>query len=115
MGGHEVMVQRITAIVAELYLHGFVSRQKLMDEFGISERTLYRDLNRLGDRITHDGNGIYSLAPAYAKPQSLKELQNLVSILGMEELFPTKKSFPSPTSLPKYSFTSRRSRREPYP
>lgn len=96
MGGHEVMVQRITAIVAELYLHGFVSRQKLMDEFGISERTLYRDLNRLGDRIIHDGNGIYSLAPAYAKPQSLKELQNLVSILGMEELFPTKKILSKP-------------------
>lgn len=96
MSGHEVMVQRITVIVAELYLHGFVSRQKLMDEFNISERTLYRDLNRLGDRIIHDGNGIYSLAPAYAKPQSLKELQKLVSILGMEELFPTKKIFSQP-------------------
>lgn len=77
MSGHEVMVQRITTIVAELYQHGFVSRQQLMDQFTISERTLYRDLNRLGDRITHDGNGIYRLSPAYAKTQSLKELQNL--------------------------------------
>lgn len=96
MNGHEVMVQRITVIIAELYLHGFVSRQKLMDEFNISERTLYRDLNRLGDRISHNGNGIYSLAPAYTKHHSLKELQKLVSILGMEELFPTKKIFSQP-------------------
>lgn len=96
MSGHEVMVQRITVIVAELYQHGFVSRQKLMDEFNISERTLYRDLNRLGDRIIHDGNGIYSLAPAYAKPQSLKELQKLVNILGMEDIFPTKKILSQP-------------------
>lgn len=96
MSGHEVMVQRITVIIAELYQYGFVSRQKLMDEFKISERTLYRDLNRLGDRIIHDADGIYRLAPAYTKHQSLKELQNLLSILGMEELLPAKKLFSQP-------------------
>lgn len=63
MSGHEVMVQRITVIISELYQCGFVSRQKLMDEFKISERTLYRDLNRLGDRIIHNGDGIYRLVP----------------------------------------------------
>ena len=63
MSGHEVMVQRITAIIAELYQYSFVSRKKMMDEFNISERTLYRDLNRLGDRIVPDGDGIYRLAP----------------------------------------------------
>lgn len=91
MSGHEVMVQRITVIIAELYQHGFVSRQKMLDEFNISERTLYRDLNRLGDRIIHVGDGIYRLAPAYAKPQSLKALQNLLHTLGMEELLPAHK------------------------
>ncbi|WP_333617255.1 helix-turn-helix transcriptional regulator [Mixta calida] len=96
MSGHEVMVQRITAIIAELYQYGFVSRQKMMNEFNISERTLYRDLNRLGDRIIPDGDGIYRLAPAYAKPQALKELKNLISVLGMEELFPAKKIFSQP-------------------
>ena len=96
MSGHEVMVQRITIIIAELYQHGYVSRQKLLDEFNISERTLYRDLNRLGDRIVHDGDGIYRLAPAYAKPQSLKELQNIIRIVGMEDVFPTKKVFSQP-------------------
>lgn len=97
MSGHEVMVQRITAIIAELYQYGFVSRKKMMDEFNISERTLYRDLNRLGDRIVPDGDGIYRLAPAYAKPQALKEQQNLINALGMAELFPVKKSSPSLT------------------
>lgn len=91
MSGHEVMVQRITVIISALYQYGYVSRQKLLEEFKISERTLYRDLNRLGDRILHDGNGIYRLAPAYAKPQTLKELQNLVSLLGMEEIIPASK------------------------
>ena len=91
MSGHEVMVQRITTIVAELYQHGFVSRQQLMDQFTISERTLYRDLNRLGDRITHDGNGIYRLSPAYAKTQSLKELQNLARALGVAEFKPPER------------------------
>lgn len=97
MSGHEVMVQRITAIIAELYQRGFVSRKKMMDEFNISERTLYRDLNRLGDRIVPDGDGIYRLAPSYAKPLALKEYQNLISALGMEALFPAKKSSLSPT------------------
>ncbi|ASG44361.1 helix-turn-helix transcriptional regulator [Citrobacter freundii] len=91
MSGHEIMVQRITVIISALYQYGYVSRQKLLDEFKISERTLYRDLNRLGDRILHDGNGIYRLAPAYAKPQTLKELQSLVSLLGMEEIIPASK------------------------
>lgn len=91
MSGHEVMVQRITIIISALYQHGYVSRQKLLDEFNISERTLYRDLNRLGDRIIHDGNGIYRLSPAYARPQTLKELQNLIGLLGMEELIPANK------------------------
>ncbi len=91
MSGHEVMVQRLTVIISVLYQYGYVSRQKLLDEFKISERTLYRDLNRLGDRILHAGNGIYRLAPAYAKPQALKELQNLVSLLGMEEIIPASK------------------------
>lgn len=92
MSGHEVMVERITIIISELYQHGFVSRQKLKDEFRISERTLYRDLNRLGDRIVHDGNGIYRLAPAYAKKQSFEELRNLARTLGVEELIPMSKS-----------------------
>lgn len=96
MSGHEIMAQRITTIVAELYQHGFVSRLKLMDEFNISERTLYRDLNRLGDRIIHDGNGIYRLAPAYVKPISLNNLQSLVRIFDMEDVFPTKKILSQP-------------------
>ena len=93
MSGHEVMVQRLTVIISELYQYGFVSRQKLIDEFKISERTLYRDLNRLGDRLISDNNGIYKLSPAYAKHQSLKDLQNIVRILGIEELIPAKKLF----------------------
>lgn len=96
MSRHEVMVQRITVIIAELYQRGFVSRQKLMEKFKISERTLYRDLNRLSDRIVHDGDGIYRLAPAYAKSQTLKELHNLVSLLGIDEFFPTKCLFSQP-------------------
>ncbi|UYA61102.1 hypothetical protein NAL19_3013 [Pectobacterium sp. F1-1] len=91
MSGHEVMVQRITVIISQLYQYGFISREKLIDEFKISERTLYRDLNRLGDRIAHDGDGIYRLSPVYAKSQSLKELQSLLSTLGMEELIPVQK------------------------
>lgn len=91
MSGHEVMIQRLTVIISELYQYGFVSRQKLIDEFKISERTLYRDLNRLGDRLIRYKDGIYRLAPAYTKPQSLEELKNIVSILGMEELLPAKK------------------------
>ena len=38
MSGHEVMVQRITAIIAELYQYGFVSRKKMMDEFNMPAR-----------------------------------------------------------------------------
>ena len=95
MSEHEVMVQRITAIIAELYQRVFLSRKRMIDEFNISERTLYRDLNRLGNRIVPDGDGIYKLAPAYAKPQALKEQQNLINALGMAELFPVKNLLPA--------------------
>ena len=91
MSGYEVMVQRITTIIAELYQYGSVSRQRLRERFNVSERTLYRDLNRLGDRIIHDGKGIYHLAPAYAKSQSLKDLQDLARALGVAELVPVNK------------------------
>ena len=36
-----------------------------MHKFGITERTVYRDLQALSPIIEHDGKGRYQLLPAY--------------------------------------------------
>ncbi|CAD5352347.1 hypothetical protein [Enterobacter cancerogenus] len=59
--------ERLVDIFIALHLHGVVHRCDLMNKFGITERTVYRDLQALSPIIEHVGDGRYRLIPAYQK------------------------------------------------
>ena len=57
--------ERLVEIIIALHRNGSVNRRDLMQKFGITERTVYRDLQALSPIIEHDGKGRYQLLPAY--------------------------------------------------
>ncbi|ENT5618793.1 HTH domain-containing protein [Enterobacter hormaechei] len=57
--------ERLVEIIIALHRNGSVNRRDLMQKIGITERTVYRDLQALSPIIEHDGKGRYQLLPAY--------------------------------------------------
>lgn len=57
--------ERLVDIIIALHRNGSVNRNDLMQKFGITERTVYRDLQALSPIIEHDGKGQYRLLAAY--------------------------------------------------
>lgn len=57
--------ERLVDIIITLHQHGSVNRNDLMRKFGITERTVYRDLQALSPIIEHDGEGQYRLTAPF--------------------------------------------------
>lgn len=49
---HDTLAQHLAEILRLLYLGEQPDHQQLAERFGVSERTIYRDLSRLGDVVT---------------------------------------------------------------
>ncbi|WP_421339118.1 HTH domain-containing protein [Aeromonas veronii] len=49
---HDTLALRLAEILRLLHLGEQPDRHYLAERFGVSERTIYRDLNRLGDVVT---------------------------------------------------------------
>ncbi|WP_230330221.1 YafY family protein [Citrobacter sp. Res13-Lact-LER2-35-b] len=77
--------ERLAAIVIELNSSGFIDKNKLITEFCISERTIYRDLGLLSAILEHKGNGIYT----FASPEKSHMHKELYSFLDGETFLPT--------------------------
>ena len=54
----------------------------------VSERTIYRDLNRLGDVVEPGADGVYQLASQFRSSLSPADLKTFARISGVEKLFP---------------------------
>ena len=74
----------MAAIVVELNSSGFIDKNKLVAEFNVSERTIYRDLGLLSAILEHKGNGIY----AFASPEKSHMHKELYSFLDGETFLP---------------------------
>jgi DeoR/GlpR family transcriptional regulator of sugar metabolism len=62
MSERETLGSRLTSIIIELHQYGAVDRNSLAQKFNVTERTIYRDLNRLGPIIIRTSEGKYSLS-----------------------------------------------------
>ncbi|WP_240160512.1 helix-turn-helix transcriptional regulator [Pseudomonas bharatica] len=62
---HETLALRLADILRLLLGGERPTRLELAERFGVSERTIYRDLNRLGDVVEPGAHGVYQLASAY--------------------------------------------------
>lgn len=86
--GHDTLAYRLAGILLKLNQGESLGLASLAAEYGVSERTIRRDLNRLGGVIDQDADGRYRLAAAYRGKLSPRDLENFAKLAGVEELFP---------------------------
>lgn len=85
---HDTLAFRLADILLKLNLGDSFTRQALAEEFNVSERTIYRDLNRLGGIVDRLPDGRYQLAPEYCGKLKLKDLEAFAKLTGVNQLFP---------------------------
>ena len=85
---HTTLAARIAEILLKLNLNETFTVQDLADEYGVNERTIYRDLNRLGGIVDKLPNGQYQLAPEYRGKLTTNDLENFSKFAGVSNLFP---------------------------
>ncbi|MCA6969745.1 WYL domain-containing protein [Pectobacterium carotovorum] len=85
---HERLANRIALILLKLFKDGAVSRRELASRFKVTERTIYRDLNRLGEFVTCSKDGIYHISMQNEPEDKLPSLDSLSEKTGLRELLP---------------------------
>ena len=85
---HDKLAYRLAATLLKLNQDGSVTRQELAEQFGVSGRTVYRDLNRFGSVIESLPDGRYQLVPEYRGKLRPKDLEAFARLTGVDELFP---------------------------
>ncbi|MFB4391236.1 MULTISPECIES: helix-turn-helix transcriptional regulator [unclassified Pseudomonas] len=85
---HDTLALRLADILRVLQHGESPTRLQLAERFKVSERTIYRDLNRLGDVVEPGVDGTYQLASQYRSKLSPADLQNFARLCGVERLFP---------------------------
>lgn len=85
---HERLANRIALILLHLFKDGAVSRCELASRFKVTERTIYRDLNRLGEFVTCSKAGVYRISMQNEAEHKLPSLESLSEKTGLSELLP---------------------------
>jgi len=85
---HDTLAVRLAGILLQLNQGGSVCRSHLADQFGVSERTIYRDLNRLADAVVRLPDGRYQLAPEHQGKLQPRDLEIFAKLTGVDQLFP---------------------------
>ncbi len=85
---HDTLAFRLAGILLKLNLGEVFSCETLAEEFKVSERTIYRDLNRLGGIVDHLTDGRYQIAAEYRGKLNAKDLETFARLTGVNELFP---------------------------
>jgi predicted DNA-binding transcriptional regulator YafY len=86
---HDTLAFRLAEILLKLNRGDSFTRQELADEFKVGERTIYRDLNRLGGIVDRLSNGRYQLAPEYRGKLNANDLASFAKLTGVDSLFPS--------------------------
>lgn len=85
---HERLANRIALILLQLFKDGAISRRELASRFKVTERTIYRDLNRLGAFVSCSKDGIYRISMQNGAEDKLPSLDSLSEKTGLRELLP---------------------------
>ena len=85
---HDTLALRLAEILLRLNQDESISRRELADQFGVSERTIYRDLNRLAGVVERLADGRYQLVPEYRGKLRPKDLEAFAAFTGVDQLFP---------------------------
>ena len=86
-GETDKLAYRLAAILSKLYKGESLKRQQLVEEFGVTERTIYRDIDRLDTLVETDEAGHYRLRSAFKCNIQTQHVEALVALLGAQDLF----------------------------
>lgn len=89
---HDTLAFRLASILLKLNQDESFSPQELADEFGVHERTIYRDLVRLAGIVERSQDGKYRIVPEYRGKLRPKDLEAFAKLVGVDELFPQNSS-----------------------
>jgi predicted DNA-binding transcriptional regulator YafY len=86
---HERLSNRLAQLLDRLYQGEQLHLADLALEFGVTLRTLQRDLARIGQILpVQRTGGAYQLAPDRPRPQALRELQRFAEASGLQGMYP---------------------------
>lgn len=86
---HELLAQRLTQILSKLNQGEAISPSALAKEFGVTLRTIQRDLNdRLSFLPFEKADGQYRLHPSALGKLTLQDMRQFASMAGVQGLFP---------------------------
>ncbi len=87
-GKNEVLADRYSDALMRFYSGEKLNCATWMDLYSVTERTFYRDINRLGPIIEKDDAGYYELSPQFKGKLNLSDLRQFAKFVGVEPLFP---------------------------
>lgn len=86
---HDLLAQRLTQILIKLNQGEYLVPSELAEEFGVTLRTIQRDLNdRLGFLPFDKVSGKYRLHTSALGKLTLQDMRNFASMAGVQGLFP---------------------------
>ena len=89
MKQHDTIATRLAIILTKLNSGEKLSIDELIEEFGVTARTLQRDLN---DRLSYlpikKKNGYYYLEEYYLGKLNFDDIKNFATLSGIKELYP---------------------------
>ena len=89
-GTHDTLVYRLVEILVKLNQGEKLNPKTLADEFGVSLRTIQRDLNvRFGYLPLEKSNNYYSLYQAFLGKFDKQDIERFASLAGIKGLFPS--------------------------
>lgn len=89
---HDTLAFRLASVLLKLNQGEFFTPRELADEFGVHERTIYRDLIRLAGIVERSPEGKYRIVPEYRGKLLPKDLETFAKLVGVDELFPQNSS-----------------------
>lgn len=90
MKNHDKIATRLAQILNKLNSGERLDVEELVEEFGVTKRTIQRDLNeRLSYLPLKKENNLYYLEEYYLGKLNFDDMQNFAALSGVKELFPT--------------------------
>lgn len=85
---HDTLAMRLADILLQLNHGESLCRYDLAQQFGVSERTIYRDLSRLADVVERLPDGRYQLVKEHQGKLQPRDLEAFAKVTGVNRLFP---------------------------
>ena len=90
MKNHDKIATRLAIILTKLNASERFTVEDLVEEFGVTKRTIQRDLNeRLSYLPIKKENKLYFLEPYYLGKLNYNDIKNFSALSGVKELFPS--------------------------